>query len=347
MSETQRSNWKILSKNWIHIVTWGMMILYFIVAPGVNARFFTQEGKSIQVNAQLPVEVNESKSFVDRIEVYDEQNGIYQLLGWAFLTIDKNIPSSDYERLVVLRTLDKNSVFEAGTFRRIDVQLAYNDLGMDVANSGFSALIDSNLLKPGLFRVGIIFKHILDDSAFYTDTDFCIKRTPNKFILERLTPDCHFLTVQNEGQPFQVNAKIPTHTGGAESWIDTVDAETKGSYRISGWAFLKVDNSFSVGDYERQVVLYNLDENYIFSTDTTLRKDVQEHFSNLKMSLSMSGFSALIDSNALRSGVYGIGVIFKHNVSDMVYYIETNRCLTRTAKGLTLEIPGSPTCPTP
>jgi len=175
---------KFLHNAWPYLLIWGVMGLYLIVAPGVYNHFFVHEGKPVQVNANLPAKVNESQSFVDRLDVNNEEGGIYQLFGWAFLTVDKKIPASAYQRQVVLLTEKGNSVFAAAAFRRTDVQIAYKNLGMDVNLSGISALINSNTLKPGIYRIGYIYKNIKSGNTYYIDTGRCLQRTANKFSLE-------------------------------------------------------------------------------------------------------------------------------------------------------------------
>jgi hypothetical protein len=175
---------RFLRKSWPFIIIWGIMGIYLVAAPSIYDHFFIREGKPVQVNSNLPIKVTESESWVDRLDVYNENDGIYQLFGWAFLTVDKNIPAGAYQRQVVLLTEKGNSVFAAASAWRTDVQLAYKNLGMDVNLSGISALINSNTLKSGIYRIGYIYKNTKSGNTYYIDTGRCLQRTVNEFSLE-------------------------------------------------------------------------------------------------------------------------------------------------------------------
>jgi hypothetical protein len=127
-------------------------------------------GKPIQVNVELPATISESRSGVDVLVKYNEKGRVYQLWGWAFPTLDKNIPVGDYERQVVLVTPTGNYVFAAETVERTDVQEYFNDLGMDLTHSGFSALITKDVIELGEYRLGIIFRNPQDNTVYYVDT---------------------------------------------------------------------------------------------------------------------------------------------------------------------------------
>ncbi len=171
---------KVLRVTWPHLVIWGMMVLYLIVAPGIYDHFFVVEGKPIEVNVRLPAMVGESRSGVDALVIYNKQGGVYQLWGWAFPMVNKSIPAGDYERQIVLATPTRNYVFAAETVERADVQEYFNDLGMDLTNSGFSALISKNAIELGEYRLGIVFRNLQDNTAYYIDTKRSLIRTPNQ-----------------------------------------------------------------------------------------------------------------------------------------------------------------------
>jgi hypothetical protein len=340
---------KYLHKRWLHLLIWGAMVLYFILAPEIYDRYFVQEGKPIWVDAKLPTQVYGYQTHMDRVEIIDDQNGIHQLFGWAFLTFSKSIPAEDYERRVVLLSPKGNYIFTAATLQRIDVQLAYNDLDMDLEKSGFSALIDRNAIKSGLYRLGIIFKRKSNDLTYYVDTDYCVSRTPNQLIMKSVNDsECRSLIFQGTGQPVRLNAVMPIETREAMSWVDSLDATgVPGIFKISGWSFLTLDKNIPAGEYERQVVLFAASGNQVYNADSITRKSVQEYYGNLGMDLMTSGFSALIDSNILNSGAYGISMMLRNTANGAEYYVNTHRCLIRTENDLVLELPGSPACLAP
>ncbi len=341
---------KILRKAWPFLVIWGLMGLYLFAAPSVHDRFFIREGKPVQVNVKLSASVDESKSGLDALDVYSQQDGVYQILGWAFLTIDKNLPASDYERQVILVAPTRNYIFAAKALRRIDVQKYFSDLGMDVNMSGFSAFINRNALKRGTYGIGLIFKNTASGTTYYINTGRCVTRTPNNLVLEDPgNSACQLLMARDIGKPVQVNVKLPVEVVQAKSGVDALVKynEEGGVYQLWGWAFPTVDKSIPASDYERQAVLVASNRNYLFAADAVERTDVQEYFSDLGMDVNMSGFSAFINRDALKRGIYGIGLIFKNNTSGATFYINAGRCLQRTANELILEEPGSSVCQSP
>jgi hypothetical protein len=337
---------KILRTIWLHLVIWGLMALYLFVAPGIYDHLFVIEGNPIQANVKLPATFSGSKSSVDALVIYNELDGVYQVMGWAFPTTDKSILLGDYERQVVLATPTRNYIFALETVERTDVQVHFNDLGTDLTDSGFSAFIASHALAPGAYSLGLIFKNILIGTTYYIDTGRCVARTPNDFVLKNPGVACQSSAAGDTGQPVQVNVKLPIEILQAQSGVDSLVKSSVhvGVYQLLGWAFPTVDKSIPASDYERQVVLVTPKGNYIFAADAVERTDVQKDFSDLGMDVNVSGFSAFINGNALKAGLYGIGLIFKNTASGTTYYIDTARCVTRTSNNLVLETPGNSAC---
>lgn len=176
------SNW--IRKNRFHILIWVVMIAFVILAPRIQAEFFIRDGRPIQLNGELPAETSQLMFYVDRVEVYDDQGILYNLRGWAFSTVDKNIPPSQYQREIVLISEHGNYVFSTRAERRKDVQNHFSDLGMNLDMPGFSVLINKNIIENGKYSIGIIFRHLPSGSAYYINTFKILVRTPNSIKLE-------------------------------------------------------------------------------------------------------------------------------------------------------------------
>jgi len=307
-----------------------------------NTLVLEDPGKSVQVNVELPVEVIQAKSGVDAVGVINEQAGVYNFWGWAFLTTDKSLPASDYERQLVLVSPTGNYVFAAEAVERTDVQKYFNDLGVDVTMSGVSALINRNALELGIYGIGLIFKNPVSGVSYYISTGRCLTRTPNTLVLEDPgSSACQSVIDQYAGKPVQVNVELPATVSESRSGVDAlvIYNEQGRVYQLWGWAFPMVDRSIPTGDYERQVVLATPTGNYVFASETVERTDVQEYFNDLGMELTNSGFSALISKDVIELGEYRLGIVFRNPQDNTVYYVDTRKILINTPDQLRLSDP--------
>lgn len=335
-----------IRKWWLHILFWIVVPVYFMLAPSIYFRFFTNEGHPVQSDLQIPIEFRSSRFTVDSLSLYDA-NGLYQLRGWSFLLNQDDNPTEAYERVIVLISRQRNYVFPTSIRDRRDVAEHFQELGLSgLRNSGFSALISVNAIKRDTYKIGIIFKHP-DGSSVYVNMGRCLTRTPNSLILAaKDSLVCSIL--MKEGHPAQADMQIPIDTQDARFNIERVLLnDMNGLYQLRGWGFLLNEDDVPTGAYERDIVLISPERNYVFPTSIMDRRDVAEHFQELGLSgLRNSGFSALISIDALEQDTYQIGFIFKQPDGSSVY-VNTKRCLSRTHNDLILEDSGSPVCSLP
>jgi len=168
-------------KNWIHVIIWAGMIIYLVFAQDLYLHFFLRNGKPILVNAELPAVTNKIKLHIDTFQptVYGGQY-LYSMVGWAFSTTDPTMRLEDYERQLVLVSDEKNYIYPINTYPRPDVQKAYQSLGMELTNAGFSTWISQDAIQPGIYHIGVVFHDPQKGSTFYASTNKYLIRTPNQ-----------------------------------------------------------------------------------------------------------------------------------------------------------------------
>jgi hypothetical protein len=186
VSDRRKLMQKFIKKNWFHIVAWTVILVYFAVAPDLYVLFFLKNGKPLQIDGNLPTETDQIKFRIDNLEEvkYEGQN-IYRLYGWAFSTMYKEVPPDMYEREIVLTSNSNTYFFPIENLKRPGVQDVYKYLQMDLVDSGFLTLISKDVILPGEYRVGIVFKNLLNNSAYYADKPKrTVIRTPNNLFLK-------------------------------------------------------------------------------------------------------------------------------------------------------------------
>ena len=174
---------KHFQNNWFHILIWTIMFIYLAVAPKFYSHFILKKGKPVQVNITIPAPTEKLLLTVDRLDpVVSEGQDIYYLWGWTFYNSD--VEQSVYERLIVLQSEANTYFFSTKAFEREGVQKAYEHLGLDVLNSGFSIDISKDVIKPGVYHIGILFTNEVTNQTYYAVSNKIIVRTANQLQLE-------------------------------------------------------------------------------------------------------------------------------------------------------------------
>ena len=107
-------------------------------------------------------------------------------------------------------------------------------------------------------------------------------------------------------------------------------------YKLSGWAFQKVNIEESTDLYNTEIVLFTERHNFVFGTIPKERVDIITAFE--AYNISKAGFDGLINSKIIPAGKYCIGLMISHNVKDTSILINTNLVLEK--KILRLSITG-------
>ena len=169
----------LLKKYWIHLLLWIAMLAYFLYAPDLVNAFLTKNGKPLQTDSPIPFDSKRISYGLMSLEPYTKDGeNLYNLAGWSLMFPEEGQPAGSFEREVVLRSDEEKYVFPITHV-------------FPVANEdapGFNVLIGEDVLKPGKYRVGLIFRDRSTGEEFFWDRPvYHIIKTPNKMQLEGKT----------------------------------------------------------------------------------------------------------------------------------------------------------------
>lgn len=178
---------KVVPKLWLHIVVWVLMFFYFVFAPDVLTLVYYQNGKPLQTDGYVPAESGQINFLIEDLAPY-VKNGeeLYELVGWAFMVTEEGISSELFVPEIALVSDERTYFFSARTAsRKPDLPSKFSDMDINFDTLGVSVLIAADTIKPGKYRVGVIFRNTSDGSAFYRDKPvYYLVKTPNTLRLE-------------------------------------------------------------------------------------------------------------------------------------------------------------------
>jgi hypothetical protein len=173
---------KTIAKIWLHILLWVLLLFYFVIAPDLFTRVFIQNGKPLQTDGELPAESDRIKFVIeDLVPSVKDGEELYELIGWAFLIPDEESSSNLFIPEIVLVSDERTYFFWVRTvYRQPNLPPEFADLDINLDTLGLSGLIAEDIIKPGRYRIGIIFRNTVDGSAFYRDKPvYYLVKTPN------------------------------------------------------------------------------------------------------------------------------------------------------------------------
>jgi hypothetical protein len=179
---------KVFTKIGLHILLWVLLILYFVFAPDVVTLAFTQNGKPVQVNGGIPAESDRIHFVIEDLASYvKDGDNLYELIGWSFIVQDEGISPELFVREIALISDERNYFFSVRSgHRKPDIPSRFDDIDIDFNSLGLSVLIGEDAIKPGKYRIGIVFRNTSDGSAYYWDKPvYYLVKTPNTLKLER------------------------------------------------------------------------------------------------------------------------------------------------------------------
>ena len=169
-------------KYWLHIFLWAVMLVYFVFGPDWVTLAFIKTGKPLQTDGMIPVESDRITFVVENLETYiKEGKNLYNLYGWAFILPEKGQAVDSFQREIVLVSDKKIYFFQVvSEYRNPAPQSVFAEAAIDLNTLGFNTLIAEDGIKPGKYRVGIIFRNPSTGLAYYWDkpAHYLIK-TPN------------------------------------------------------------------------------------------------------------------------------------------------------------------------
>jgi hypothetical protein len=263
----------------------------------------------------------------DRLKIVSrDTHEIYLLGGWAFPLVGDR-PLNEYRKRVVL--VDERSVphlLDAESVRRPDVQEAYADLGRDLNLSGFAADLSVPMLRPGVYRLGLLLTD-RDSSSIYFPTNTGLVRTAGALRLVTLASPLDDLA-----DDWIERVKLLAGMQGQSEMaydFDRLQITGRGDgeiYQLAGWAFPWVGDR-PLNAYRKHIVL--LDERsvpHLLEAEPVRRPDVQAAYADLGRDLNLSGFSVNLSIPMLRPGVYRLGLLFTAHDSSSLFQT-TDQCL--------------------
>ena len=171
----------IFLKYRFHVIICAGMLIYLLFAKDIYNHFFITIGRPILENSTLPAENDAIKFHIDLFEpsTFKGQT-YYSMVGWAFSTLDPKKPPEDYKRLIVIISEKRNYSISVDSYSRPDIQKYYQSLGMELNESGFRSQVAPDFIKPGTYRIGMVFTDPKDGSSFIKITNKILIRTPNQ-----------------------------------------------------------------------------------------------------------------------------------------------------------------------
>lgn len=175
---------RLFVRNRIHLFVLVFIVAYLAFAPGLIARFVDKLGKPVDSNLSLPAPSDKiSNSLDSHQDVVIDHQKLQQILGWAFLMEEPD--QAKFDKYLVLHSSDRIYYFQYETMKRDDVQDYFQNLGLDIVNSGFRAYISADNIQSGSYNIGFVFTEKSGQGAFYTKTNYYLKRTPNTVSIEK------------------------------------------------------------------------------------------------------------------------------------------------------------------
>lgn len=179
---------QLIKKSCFHVLAWCAMLAYFVFAPNLFSSIFTEYGKPIRVNGDIPADSSHITFVVDGFEPYiKEGENLFNLHGWALIAPDEVALDNVFVREIVLVSDDiKYSFSVVSVHRNPSLLKELTDMEIDLDTLGFHALISEDAIRPGKYRVGIIFRNSKTGLAYYADKpSWYLVRTPNAIALQK------------------------------------------------------------------------------------------------------------------------------------------------------------------
>jgi hypothetical protein len=173
---------RFLRKNWIHIVVWGLMIVYLFVSPLIEEKYFLHQGKPVALDAVSAVETSQLRYSIDKIsEVKTQGEKVYKLNGWSFLPSAQSL--TDHDVFIAVTVQGKLVYYPVVAGKRRDVVSAFPEVTFDLLFSGFSCNIAKETISQGSHAIGILYRHKATGETLYQETGYKLVRTPNTLAL--------------------------------------------------------------------------------------------------------------------------------------------------------------------
>jgi hypothetical protein len=178
---------KSFKKYWPHLLLWMVMLAYFIFAPDLYSHVFVKRGKPLQTENSLPSPSKRITFVVDALDAYVEgSEDLYSLYGWGYITSEAGKSVDGFVPEIALVSDNRMYFFAAKTsHRNPGPESAFADKRVNLDTLGYQTFIARDSIKPGKYRIALIFKNPSTGEAYYWDkpAHYLIK-TPNTLTLK-------------------------------------------------------------------------------------------------------------------------------------------------------------------
>lgn len=144
----------------------GFVLLTIFVVEPLFDRLEQFAGASRLYETSVPAATDNIQYSVDHFESAAQ---ILEIYGWAFIEGHDSVNSKIYIILKSLKAADRTYVFTTETMVRENVTEQFKELGLNLDNSGFSALIPTWEIASGEYSVGIYIKKDDIEALIYTN----------------------------------------------------------------------------------------------------------------------------------------------------------------------------------
>lgn len=328
---------QVIKKFRVHGLILLGIILYLALSPIIYRSLFIKTGIPLKSPGELPAVSNQVVMAVDSFDsVTFEGDVTRDLEGWAYLKVEPD--QSQYERFIVLQSETRTYYFSVTPVKRPALNKAFSSLGLDLLYAGYRAFISEEHLKPGTYRVGMLFKSKTNGADFYSVSSTLIRRTPNRVILTEIEPAGPVEEPVFTGNEVTFDQPLPEPQKNITAYMDMFASEAHGGmevFRLNGWAFLQDEPEQTI--YDRFVVLISDQDTLFFPTTSVERPDVQDAFNSLGFNLQLSGFTTLVSPQALSAESYRFGVVFQHKTKKSLIFSLSDWVITRQSGQYLLE----------
>jgi len=148
---------KSLSKYLVPVLIAVATLAYFFISPIVQQKMALRASSLTVVSEPLPPVTQDARMYVDQIRLSNVKDEVYQMDGWGFLILDSKLAPTDYERTILL--VSDTEVFAIPTTNvpRKDVQKTFEQLGLDLKDSGFAGVFPMNAIPRGDYVISLLF----------------------------------------------------------------------------------------------------------------------------------------------------------------------------------------------
>ena len=129
---------------------------------------------SEEITAPSPASEGDVLNGITGFGRYREWEGIYQMSGWAFYTLDPDTPTDRYPVEIMLFSNGQTLVFPANRAPRTRLEEKLRPLNLNLRNIGFWALIDQETLDQTAYCVGLLLTNPADNSHLFVKTNAAI-----------------------------------------------------------------------------------------------------------------------------------------------------------------------------